>query len=88
MKRIIAVLLFTLLSVSMLCGCRREADMLETTLSSMMSTEEESEYKDNDGTVTDGDGHIGNEDEEHRTDTTEDTTHSTTVSSSQSDNVL
>ncbi len=87
MKRITAVLLLTLLSVFMLCGCKREADMVETTISSMLSTEAESSYKENDGTVTDSDGHIGNEDEEHRTDNTDTTTHSTT-STTQTDNVL
>lgn len=90
MKRITAVILLALMTLLMFTGCKREGEMIETMVSTIFSTESETNTNnttDSSGKVTDSDGHIGNENKEHTSvpDTTEDVTNTTSVLD---DNVL
>ena len=78
MKRTMIIAFMLIVSMTMLCGCKREAQMVEDLASTIMSTEDK-KHNDNNGTVTDNDGHIGNEkDETTRKETTTETTIDTT----------
>jgi len=78
MKKYLAVI-FMLLVMTSFCGCKKEAEMVEDAVSTVMS-----ENKNN-GDVTDNDGYIGNEDR-HTTENRRDTTNSS--SGTDNDNVL
>ena len=59
---IVSLLIFIMMAF---CGCKREVQMVEDMVSTIMSTEGA-----NNGTVTDGDGFIGNDDHETTKDVT------------------
>ncbi len=85
MKRIIAVILLSLMTLFMFTGCKQEGEMIETMVSSIFSTENRTDANDataSSGKVTDDDGHIGNENEEASTssDTTDNVTSTTNAS--------
>ena len=78
MKRTLIIVFMLLLSMTILCACQKEAQMVEDLASTIMSTEDKKDNTNN-GTVTDKDGHIGNEkDETTHVDPTKDTTKDTT----------
>lgn len=71
MKRTLIIVFMLIVSMVVLCGCQKEAQMVEDLASTIMSTEDKKDNTNN-GTVTDNDGHIGNEkDETTRKETTE-----------------
>lgn len=70
MKRVIAILLLSIMTLFVFAGCKREGEMIETMVSSIFSTENRNNTNDataSSGRVTDDDGHIGNEKDENTT---------------------
>lgn len=61
MKKALVIVFILVFAVSVLCACRKEADMVEDMVSTVLSTDNKNNDNNN-GTVTDGDGYIGNED--------------------------
>ncbi|MBQ4105359.1 MAG: hypothetical protein IJC86_03110 [Clostridia bacterium] len=90
MKRITAIILLALCALCALSGCKSEADMVETMISTMMPTESTggNTTVHNSGTVTDGDGVIGNDDQENSTASGNTGSQGTNNASSTSNNVL
>lgn len=82
MKRILAVIMLGLLALCMLTGCQKEADMVESMVSTMIPTtsDDTDKTEHNSGSVTDGDGIIGNDDREEESSSSKgsDTTTTTT----------
>lgn len=64
MKRTLAIIFMLLFVMSAMCGCQKEVDMVEDMVSTIMSdnNNDSNANNGNNGTVTDGDGFIGNED--------------------------
>ena len=66
MKRTLAIVCILIFAMTVLCGCQKEAEMVEDMVSTVMATEATNgnNTDKNNGTVTDGDGYIGNDDNE------------------------
>ncbi len=67
MKKTIAIIILCLCMALTLGACKKEGDMIESMISTVFSTEDnrnENNNHTNNGTVTDSDGHIGNENRE------------------------
>ena len=79
MKRTLIIAFMLIVSMTVLCGCKKEAQMVEDMASTIMSTEDKKDNTNN-GTVTDNDGHIGNEKDE--------TTHKETTTETKTDSVM
>lgn len=64
MKKVTAIILLVLMLMMVFTGCKREGEMIETMMSSILSTDAPAQNNsgtENNGQVTDSDGHIGNE---------------------------
>ena len=67
MKKTFAIIILCLCMALTLGACKKEGDMIESMISTVFTSEDnENNSSDsvNDGTVTDSDGHIGNESSE------------------------
>lgn len=92
MKKTIAIIILCLCMAMTLGACKREGDMIESMISTILSTENNNttDNHTNNGTVTDSDGHIGNEQQEttdDRSDLVPDTSEITTADNL-TDNVM
>lgn len=90
MKKITAIILLALCAVCALSGCKSEADMVETMISTMIPTETQNnnDSMQNSGTVTDGDGVIGNDNQESSANQATSEVQNTNGTSVAGDNVL
>lgn len=66
MKRTIAIIVLCLCMAMTLGACKKEGDMIESMITTIFSSDNETQSgtHTNNGTVTDSDGHIGNEEQE------------------------
>ena len=66
MKRTIAIIVLCFCMAMTLGACKKEGDMIESMVDTVFSTDStnQTDTHTNDGTVTDSDGYIGNEDRE------------------------
>lgn len=89
MKKITTIILLAVMTLFMMTGCKQEGEMIETMMSSIFSTENkttENRTTESSGKVTDDDGYIGNETQNHSS--TPQTTDNTTDTTSVMDNIL
>ena len=66
MKKTIAIIILCFCMAMTLGACKKEGDMIGTMISTVFATDsaKETDTHTNNGTVTDSDGHIGNEEQE------------------------